>query len=362
MSIRLECVSDFYGNDLDKYNRFELQYFEDTHVAKKPRLPDETVYPMPNPARYNMNNIIIGYAVYDASEFEKYDKYIQKVDVEECAGQKVWMCPISFDEIKTPGITCYGNVYEKSFIEEWVKTHDIDPLCGRILFTKHIVSRGIGLSEHENIHEVQKKIRNNLKLAFRQPFELMYPEVKMQEIRKTQSYISQLKGDDKKRWDKYSMYKKAYFRSPGNCKSGFPEPFFIDQFDEVSRPENTGHGVQFIDISSDPDDKFEFKVENYKSLSFIGADLSNNVFYECKFHRCVFMGAILRGTIFHHCDFSGEEVNFAEAVTDQDTRFIDCMIEDVGSWTKKIYRDDVELCLKHRLLEGNHKIEVIENM
>lgn len=362
MSIRLESVSDFYDNDLDKYNSFDIHYLDGTPVAKKPKLPDETIYPMPNPARYSMNNTIMGYAVYKADEFEKYDKYIQKVEVEECNGKQIWVCPISFDEIKNPGITCYGNVYEKSFIEEWVKTHDTDPLCGRILFTKCIISRGLENMSADNIYEIQKKIRNNLKLAFRQPFELMYPEVKMQEIRKTQAHIAQFKGDDKLHWAQYTMYKKSYFRTPGKCKSGFPEPFFIDQFDEISRPNNTGHGVQFVDLSSNPDDKYELKVENYKGLSFIGTDLSNNVFYECKFHRCVFIGAILKGTIFHRCDFSGEEVNFAEAITDQETRFIDCMIEDVGSWHKKIYRDDVEMCLKHRLLEGNHKIEVIENM
>lgn len=358
MSLHLDSVSDFYSNDLSKYNNFNTTYnFDIDDGTKLAKLPDDKIYPMPNPANYTMNRQIIGYAKF--VDNPEYNKFIQKVDSEMCNNKVVHICPISFEEIVTPGITCYGNVYDAAAIKDWVRNHDIDPLCGRYLFTKHIVTTEIDM---DKLEEHQKKIRDNLRLAYNHPIDLMYPEIKMKELQAVQQHIAKLNNVDKQIWNEYNLLKMEYFRTPGLSKSGFPDHTYIDRYDSISRPIGTGYGVEFIDLSGDIMAKFEFKLETYKGLSFNGTNLSNNVFYECKFQRCTFIGANLSGAVFHYCDFSGEETIFAGAITDSETIFSDCMIEDIGSWKKQIYLDDVKRCLKHRLLEGIYDVKVFENV
>jgi hypothetical protein len=53
------------------------------------------------------------------------------------------------------------------------------------------------------------------------------------------------------------------------------------------------------------------------------------------------------------CYFQGEEVNFAGAKVTEDTQFIDCIMEDIGSWNMCSDLQQIKKILEHRhLVEG----------
>jgi hypothetical protein len=259
------------------------------------------------------------------------------------------ICPISFEPIKELAMTCYGQIYEKEEIEAWLSGHDTDPLSGRFMFTKKLITKGI---DPNNIKYWQKKIRENMQILYNYPVELLYPETKVNEVNVIKQKIRSFDESNQEIWKEYTKDKLSYFRNPSNYKSEFNRKQYIYRDNSLKRIPDTGTGFEYIDLSADYFTKFQHVGQSFKSTSFNGADLSNNVFVQCQFSRCTFIGANLSATIFHGCSFLGEEVNFANAFSTDETQFIDCNVEDIGDWTSWKIQEKVKQCLKRRLLNG----------
>jgi hypothetical protein len=259
------------------------------------------------------------------------------------------ICPISFEPIEELAMTCYGQIYEKEDIENWLMEHDTDPISGRFMFTKQLITKGI---DRNNIKYWQKKIRENMQILYNYPIELLYPEDKVNEVRKVKENIRNFDESFQKIWKEYSNNKLSCFRNPSITKDSLGTNKYIYYDNAVQRPLGTGSGFEYIDLSGDYFTKFQSVGQNFKLTSFNGADLSNNVFVQCQFSRSTFIGANLSATIFHGCSFLGEEVNFADASCTDETQFIDCKVEDIGDWTSWKICEKVEQCLKRRLLKG----------
>ena len=57
-----------------------------------------------------------------------------------------YICPISQKLMIDPATTLVGNTYEKSYIKEWLKDHDTDPLFNETLTDKNLIDNK-GLKE-----------------------------------------------------------------------------------------------------------------------------------------------------------------------------------------------------------------------
>lgn len=66
-----------------------------------------------------------------------------------------YICPITQEEIKEGVITYFGNLYEKSAIEEWLESNNTDPLVNMILPTTYLWSVNMN---KEN--EIQRRIKS----------------------------------------------------------------------------------------------------------------------------------------------------------------------------------------------------------
>jgi hypothetical protein len=262
------------------------------------------------------------------------------------------ICPISFEPIVELAMTCYGQIYEKEEIQNWLMEHDTDPLSGRFMFTKQLITKGI---DRKNIKYWQKKIRENMQILYNYPIELLYPETKVKEVAEIKKNIWNFDEINQNLWKKYNSNMLLCFRNPSLSKHNINGNKNINNING-QRPPGTGIGFEYIDLSGDYFSKHQHAKQNFKSTSFNGADLSNNVFVECQFSRCTFIGANLSATIFHGCSFLGEEVNFANASSTDETQFIDCKVEDIGDWTSWQTREKVEQSLKRRLLDGSFTV------
>ena len=279
---------------------------------------------------------------------------IMQVEIEtNDDGEDEIICPISIEPIEELAMTCYGHVYEKSVIQEWFMDHDTDPISGRYLFTKSLITKGI---DKKNIKESQKKIRNNMLILSNYPIELLYPENKVKEVKNTGLRIREFDGQNSENWKNFSIQQLSYFRSTDTSKYTIPQNIYINKDYDYPRPSDTGTDFEFLNLSGDYFNKFQHIGQNFKGASFNGADLSCNVFIQCLFNRCTFIGANIAATVFHGCSFLGEEVNFANASTSEDTQFIDCFAEDVGDWTKWNDPQKVKLCFKNRLLREPYTV------
>ena len=264
-------------------------------------------------------------------------------------------CPISFETLDETNIamTCYGQYYEINTIRDWMMEHDTDPIARRFLYTKALITKGIDL---KNIKVSQKKIQQNMLILSNYPHELIYPDNKIKEIKKTQQTIRNFEGEIREMWTQYCIDKLSYFRNPDVSKQTIPRNRYLNQNGDYPRPEGTGKDFEYMDLSGDYFNKFQHINQNFKGTSFNGADLSNNVFVQCAFNRCTFVGANIASTVFHGCSFLGEEVNFADASVSDETQFIDCSAENIGDWTRWTDPQMVKLCFKNRYLEGPYSV------
>ena len=288
-----------------------------------------------------------------ADDAELSDSDIKEVETDKNDnGEEELICHITFEPITKIGITCYGHIYEYSEIRKWVSNHDTDPISGRFLFTKKITTVPL-TTDRKKLKEWQKKIRDNQTILANYPHELLFPETKIKTVAEIANRIASFNEVETANWQKYCQLKLSVFRDPYVGKSGFPQLNYIDSYDQIPRPINTGCAFEFMQLAGDMFDKYQHNGINFKGMTFNGADISNNYFMQCKFNRCTFIGANLDGCIFMGCDFLGEEVNFAGAKVTSETQFIDCRIEDIGSWLYTTNLESVKKILEHRhLAEG----------
>ena len=345
---------------------------------------DRTYFPEPNRNSSRMSRIIWAYPKYTEElsvvEFQKYlDSLKQELDdkmedmetdIEKEKEIKTnnteqnnmtdddddeLLCPISLEPLDESNIamTCYGQYYDINTIRSWMMEHDTDPIAGRFLYTKSLITKGINL---KNIKESQKKIQQNMLILSNYPHELIYPDDKIKEVAATQQYIRQFEGQMREDWTQYCIDKLSYFRNPDAYKYTIPTNQYLNNNDELNRPEGTGKDFEYIDLSGDYFNKFQHIGQVFKGASFNGADLSNNVFVQCAFNRCTFIGTNIASSVFHGCSFLGEEVNFADASTSDETQFIDCSAENIGDWTKWTDPQMIKLCFKNRFLKGAYSV------
>lgn len=339
---------------------------------------DRSLFPQPDPMDYRMTSVIWAFPKYteelSVSEFKK--KYLDKSEetVEDKANEIVarvseeilevetetndngdieLICPITTEPIEEIAMTCHGHIYEKSEIEMWMQNHDTDPISGRYLYTKRLITKGIDV---KNIRQCQKKIRDNMLILYNYPRELIYPEEIVKQVKATQDYILAFDEKETEIWKQYSLQKKSYFRDPNITKICMGKNKYILQDTDIVRPKNTGKGFEYLDLSGDYFNRYQNIGQSYKGASFNGANLSGNVFIQCQFSRCTFIGANIASCIFHGCSFLGEEVNFAGATSSDETQFIDCRVEDIGSWTAHSDIDLVKRCLNNRLLKESFEV------
>lgn len=309
---------------------------------------DISKFPAPNPERYNINTVIWKYP--DPANLPLEDpKNILKPDIEEIDGVKEYNCPITMDVIQEMAMTCHGHIYEKSAIEEWLQKNNTDPMTGKVIYTKTLITKGI---DKDNIQAEQIRVRDMMRQLWHYPVELFYPAEILSKISKTKQRIANFNDEEAQAWTEYETDKKYHFQNPDYSKCSFPVATYLDENDNYTRPEGTGYGFEYIDLSCPPDNKYQHSDCNCKSTSFNGADLSNNVFIQCRFNRCTFISTDLSGCIFQNCTFAGEEVNFTDAKTSTETNFIDCQVEDIGNWNLLTDQDDVKKALNHRNLAG----------
>lgn len=285
---------------------------------------------------------------------ENINAEIMQVEIEtNNDGEEEIICPISIEPIEELAMTCYGHVYEKSVIQEWIMNHDTDPISGRYLFTKSLITKGI---DRKNIRASQKKIRDNMLILSNYPTELLYPEHKVKEVNQMAQKIRNFTGSEEEEWKNYSINQLSYFRNPDAAKQTIPRNRYLNTDGDYPRPMGTGKDFEFLNLSGDYFNKFQHIGQNFKGASFNGADLSSNVFIQCYFNRCTFICANISAAVFHGCTFLGEEVNFAGASASEDTQFIDCTAEDVGDWSKWTDPQKVKLCFKNRLLTEPYSV------
>lgn len=145
-------------------------------------------------------------------------------------------------------------------------------------------------------------------------------------------------------WNDFNTMKRDIFVSDkyvNLCRiTGIPD----DTLDTISRPNNTGFGFQFINLSN-----ITKQNGGYKSERFDFADLTNCFFNKCDFSRCTFIGAKLEGCTFVNCSFIGEQVSFYKATGT--SRFINCRIERGTCWQTVTSENDVDEVLTERLLD-----------
>jgi len=75
-------------------------------------------------------------------------------DVDE--DPKKFCCPITLDLMKDPVIAADGNSYERTNIEDWLKTHDTSPLTNEKMVKMLFPNRGL----RGEIQEYKKKTEN----------------------------------------------------------------------------------------------------------------------------------------------------------------------------------------------------------
>ena len=278
------------------------------------------------------------------------DKVIYKAEVED----EEILCPISTCPIEEMAMTCYGQVYERESIEEWIAENDTDPITGRFLYSKKLVLHNYNVSE---IRQIQKKINQNMMLIHNIPYSLLYPENITEEVTKiTHSINNRSRTDDVffQQWKEYNNNILKYFQQSGSTKNNIDD--YLDKKLTNNRPENTGKGFEYLNLGSDMFNKHLHREQNFKYTSFNGTDLNNNTFVQCIFSRCTFVGANLSGCLFQNCSFVGEEVNFANAYTTSDTQFIDCVIEPIGQTRAVGDEFNVRQSFNQRHLDGPYQI------
>jgi hypothetical protein len=309
---------------------------------------DRKLFPLPKPSRSRITmHEFLKYPEYDEEQYTNSGEIMEISTETNNEGEDELICPITTEPIKHLAMTCYGHVYEEEEIREWMQDNDLDPISGRYLYTKTLITHGI---DRKNIRKSQKKIRDMMMLLHNYPVSLLYPEQLVKEVNCIKSKINTLSDDDTSKWQKYSASKLYYFRNPETNKSGFPEKYQIDKYDKDPRPEGTGHGFEYVNLSCTCYNKHQHNNQIFKSTSFNGSNLRNNVFVQSTFSRATWVGADISGCVFLGCTILGEEVNFAGAISDSETQFMDCRIEDIGDWSMQTIPEMVELALKHRLL------------
>ncbi len=72
------------------------------------------------------------------------------------------VCPITHEEIKEIGITCFGSIYEYDAIKSWFQNHSIDPSTNLHVPTKVIIK----VPEHlkYRVSEIAAEYKRSTKL------------------------------------------------------------------------------------------------------------------------------------------------------------------------------------------------------
>jgi hypothetical protein len=322
--------------------------------SKEPPKPEDKFKSMGIIIEKQMDDIVQNVNKDDSDES---DEEIDEINAhgDDVGDEDELICHITFEPITKIGMTCYGNIYEYDEICKWVSKNDTDPISRRLLFTKKIVTIPL-TTDRKKLKRWQKKIRENQTILANYPHELLYPEAKIKEVFDTINRISAFQGEQLNQWKLYSQHKLSTFRDPNYSKCGFPIVNYIDQYDQIARPPNTGCAFEYIQMGGDMFDKYQHNNINFKGMTFNGADISNNYFVQCIFSRCTFIGTNLSGCIFMGCYFQGEEVNFAGAKVTEDTQFIDCIMEDIGSWNTCSDLQQVKKILEHRHLAEGYQV------
>ncbi len=271
---------------------------------------------------------------------------------------KQLVCPITLEEIKEGGMTCFGNIYEYTEILKWVATHDTDPLTNQYLPNKFI--RKVDIHKGD-IQKVIKDARNSFELWC--PFGKIWAGVrniyeKILEASKTIDFASS-------EWITYNKMKRNRFIAESDnaaSMSACTDVNEVDKDDTCKRPLGTGKHYDFIDLSllcvsknsgvPPPSGMVRSNCGNFKSEVFCFTNFSSNVFISCDFSRVRFIGCNLDNTQFINCTFIGEEVCFYKSYGK--IKFVDCTFEYMDKWVQTKDLDEVIKILKCRLRKGSY--------
>lgn len=297
-------------------------------------------------------------------------------------------CPITKSPISHYVMTCMGSVYEKSAIEKWFQDNHTDPLTNIVVSTKHLyeIQPPFTLENIQKQSDQQKMEVRNGWGKFTSLSRLIKHTEKIRQTKIIKMKKAVENYPDKQLWQNYSnaifdlilssdrslqddlvtialensgieMISKINFAL--DTKINVPSPRMI-----TSNP-RLGCGLQFLDLRTWkkldnglsllkeiknffpdlPINRFTKIVGNKifpKGLPMIGTNLSGITFYDCSFFRTDFSYANLSNVWFINCRFSGEQLTFYETQFNENSVFIDCLIERFNKY-ETIYLSTFQL-------------------
>lgn len=313
-------------------------------------------------------------------------QHIQPIALEKM--ESILECPITKIAISDFAMTCLGSIYERSAIEEWLKKHHTDPLTNLVLPTKILFDVD---PPHTmiNIQQQSDQCRFNMRNGWG-TLTTISRLLKHGEVHKQKKVVRMQRAvtnfQDKTLWKNYS---NAIFDLIITSDSTLQTElvsialqntgidliskinFSIDSKLKIQSPRlvtlnpRLGCGLQFLDLSTWKSlnhplslsksikqtyptldiKRFQRMVTKtifIKGLTMIGTNLSGITFYDCSFFRTDFSYANLNNVWFINCRFSGEQLVFYKTKWNQDTSFIDCLIESFNKHETRVV-DDLQL-------------------
>lgn len=298
------------------------------------------------------------------------------------ASDTIFECPITKVQIVNFTMTCVGSVYEKSAIQKWLQEHPTDPLTNLVLPTQLLFDVEPPFTL-ENIQKQSSQLRANMRNGWG-TLSTVSRLMKHKEVHKMKKVIKMRKAvDNFKDKDLWCLYSNAIFDLIINSDSNLQTElvtialektgielissinFAIDAKISVKSPRlstlnpQLGCGMQFLDLSTWKNldqspiiiktikkvlpmvslHKFSRMVSSVvfpKGLTMIGTNLSGIIFYDCSFFRTDFSYANLKDVYFVNCRFSGEQLVFHQTIWDNNTSFIDCLMESFNNHETKL--------------------------
>merc|ERR1712228_235235 len=77
---------------------------------------------------FENNNALMSICEEETSNFDKLKKQFEEMD----EAPEYLICPLSLELFIEPMVTPNGRIYERKFIENWLKDHDTDPMDSNI--------------------------------------------------------------------------------------------------------------------------------------------------------------------------------------------------------------------------------------
>lgn len=292
-------------------------------------------------------------------------------------------CPITKVEISDYAMTCLGSVYERSAIQQWLQNNHTDPLTNLVLPTKNLFDVDPPFTV-QNIQQQSAQCRFNMRngwgiLTSISRLVKHREEHKQQKVAKMRKAVNNF--SDKQQWKSYSnavfdlilksdpslqdelvtiALEKTGIELISNINYAIDSKLLNTTSPRMANPNpKLGCGLQFLDLSTwknvtQPIKLLKnikqtypnFEIRRFtrlvsktvfpKGLTMIGTNLSGITFYDCSFFRTDFSYADLSDVWFVNCRFSGEQLVFYKTLWNNNTSFIDCLIESFNKHETKM--------------------------